>query len=108
MGILGDALNQAWEETKASLWEATIDNPIGGLGPILKIITHTESLINDWEEVRVPRGWLGISRAKEIGVIKANRKDIKIMGFSDDGFYVPKGQKQAAVDYLRSVNLRAE
>jgi hypothetical protein len=108
MGLLGDALNQAWQETKASLWEATIDNPIGGLGPILKIATHTEYIINDWEEVRVPRGWGGISRAKEIGMIKANRKDIKIMGFSDDGFYVPKGQKAEAVAYLNSINLKAE
>jgi len=104
MGILRDA----WEETKASLWEATIDNPIGGLGPILKMATHTEFLISDWEEVRIPHSWLGISRSREIGMIRANRKDIEIVGFSDDGFYVPRGQKQAAVDYLRSNNFRAE
>lgn len=104
MGILRDA----WEETKASLWEATLDNPIGGLGPILRMASHTEFLLNDWEEVKVPRGFLGRSRAREIGMIKANRKDIKVMGVSDEGFYVPMGQKQAALDYLASIGLKAE
>lgn len=104
MGILRDA----WEETKASLWEATLDNPIGGLGPILRMASHTEFLFNDWEEVKVPRGFFGRSRAREIGMIKANRKDIKVMGVSDEGFYVPKGQKQAALDYLASIGLKAE
>lgn len=111
MGFWIDVVKDAWRENvetiKATAWEATVDNPIGGLGPIIGMAYHTASLIHEWEEVTVPRSFLGVGRGREIGMIKANRPDIKVVGISDEGFYVEKGQKAEAVAYLNGVNLRA-
>lgn len=103
MGILRDAWNEAWETAKATFWEATCDAPI--VGPIIGIITHTEALAYEWEEIRVKKSRLGVGRGREIGMLKANRPDIKIVGISDEGFYVETGMADEAEAYLRSVGL---
>lgn len=106
MGILGNACKEAWETAKGTFREATYDAPI--IGPFCQIVNGVSAWAEEWEEVKTPRSFLGKSRGREIGMIKANRKDIKVMGISDDGFYVKKGQKTEAVNYLNSVNLKAE
>lgn len=107
MSFLERAWKEAWETAKGTFREATFDAPI--IGPVLGVINVTESLICEWEEVKTPRGFFGTSsRGREIGMIRANRPDIQIMGISDDGFYVEKGKKSEAIAYLRSVNLKAD
>lgn len=105
---LRQAWAEAWETAKGTFREAAYDAPI--IGPIAGIINHTAEIIYEWEEVKTPRGrfFNAASRGREIGMIRANRPDINIVGISDNGFYVPKGQRDEAIAYLRSVNLKAD
>lgn len=104
---LKQAWAEAWETAKGTFREAARDALI--IGPIIGVANHIEAYRHEWEEVKTPRGFFGTaSRGREIGMIRANCPDIEIAGVSDDGFYVRKGQRQKAIDYLRSVNLKAE
>lgn len=110
MGFWRNVAKEAWRENietiKATIRETNHDAPI--IGFFVSVASDAGAYVNEWEEVTIPRSFLGIGRGREIGMIKANRKDIDVMAISDNGFYVKKGQKDEAVAYLNSINLKAE